>query len=145
MNDATPNIDAERNCPQCGNRADAGLIFCAKCGAAIQPPFPLTQSTQDVSGPPAPSPTKRLVVAVLKGIRGIAVVVFILCPFRSRALVLTFIGSVIVFLICHWLLTTLDETYIDKHIKNGYWPQKPIDWTPSVTTDNQQRVPNDKQ
>ena len=129
MDDATLNIDAERTCPQCGNRADAGLIFCAKCGAPIQPPFPLTQSTQDVGGPPAPSPTKRLVVAVVKGIRGIAVVVFILCPFRSGALILTFIVSVIVFLISHWLLSTLDETYIDKHIKNGYWPQKPIDWT----------------
>jgi hypothetical protein len=84
------------------------------------------------------------VVAVVKGIRGIAVVVFILCPFRSRALILTFVGSVIVFLICHWLLTTLDETYLDKNIKNGYWPQKPIDWTSSATTDKQQRAPNDK-
>jgi hypothetical protein len=144
MDDATPNTDAERICPKCGNRADVGLIFCAKCGAAIQPPFPLTQSTQDVGGPPAPSLTKRLVVAVVKGIRGIAVVVFILCPFRSRALILTFVGSVIVFLICHWLLTTLDETYIDKNVKNGYWPQKPIDWTSSATTDKQQRAPNDK-
>jgi hypothetical protein len=84
------------------------------------------------------------VVAVVKGIRGIAVVVFILCPFRSRALILTFVGSVVVFLFCHWLLTTLDETYIDKNIKNGYWPQKPIDWTSSATTDKQQRTPNDK-
>jgi len=83
-------------------------------------------------------------LAVVKGIRGIAVVVFILCPFRSGALILTFIGSVIVFLISHWLLSTLDGTYIDKHIKNGYWPQKPIDWTSSAITDNQQRAPNDK-
>jgi hypothetical protein len=143
MEAATPNIDAERICPQCGNRADAGLIFCAECGAAIQPPFPLTQSTQDVGGPPVPSPTKRLVVAVVKGIRGIAVVVFILCPFRSGALILTFVVSVIVFLICHWLLTSLDKTYIDKNTKNGYWPPKPIDWTSSATTDNQQRAPND--
>jgi hypothetical protein len=119
MDDATPNIDAERTCPQCGNRADAGLIFCAKCGAAIQPSFPLIQSARDVGGRPAPSPTKRLVVAVIKGIRGIAVVVFILCPFRSGALILTFVVSVIVFLICRWLLTTLDETYIVKNIKNG--------------------------
>jgi hypothetical protein len=120
MEAATPNIDAERICPQCGNRADAGLIFCAKCGAAIQPPFPLTPSTiQDVDGPPAPSPAKRLAAAVLKGMMGIAVVVFILCPFRSGALVLTFGISVIVFLICHWLLSNLDETYIAKNIKNG--------------------------
>lgn len=126
MDDATPNKDAERICPQCGNRADTGLIFCAKCGAAIQPPTPLTQRTQDVGGPPAPSPTKRLGVAVVKGIRGIAVVVFILCPFRSRAMILTFVSSVIVFLICHWLLTTLDETYIDKNIKNWRSKQRRI-------------------
>jgi hypothetical protein len=120
MEAATPNIDAERVCPQWGNRADAGLIFCAKCGAAIQPPFPFTPSPiQDVDGPPVPSPAKRLAVAVLKGIRGIAVVVFILCPFRSGALILTFGISVIVFLICHWLLSTMGETHIAKNIKNG--------------------------
>ena len=144
MDDATPNIDAERTCPRCGNRADVGFIFCAKCGAAFRPSFPLAQNTQNVDGPQAPSPAKRLVVAVVKGIRGIAVVVFILCPFSSGAMILTFVGSVVVFLICHWLLTTLDETYIDKHIKNGYWPPKPIDWTSSANTDNQQRAPNDK-
>jgi hypothetical protein len=79
----------------------------------------LTQSTQDVGGLPVPSPAKRLAVALIKGIRGIAVVVFILCPFRSGALILTFGISVIVFLICHWLLSTLGETYIAKNIKNG--------------------------
>ena len=144
MDDATPNVAAERTCPQCGSRLDARLIFCAKCGAALRPPFPLTQSTQDIDVSPAPSPTKRLVVAVVKGIRGIAVVVFILCPFRSGALILTFVGSIIVFLICHWLLTTLDETYIDKHMKNGYWPTKPIDWTASASPDNQKHASNDK-
>jgi hypothetical protein len=140
------NIDAERICSQCGNRADAGLIFCGKCGAAIQPPSPLIQSSQDVVGSPALSPTKRLGVAIVKGIRGIALVVFILCPFRSRAMVLTFVGSVIVILICHRLLTTLDETYIDKSVKNGYWPQKPIDWKPSATIANASRTKsNDEQ
>jgi len=83
-------------------------------------------------------------VAVVKGIRGIAVVVFILCPFRSRAMIFTFVGSVIVFLICHGLLTTLDEAHIDKDGNDGYWPQRPIDWTPSAITDNHQRAPNDK-
>src|SRR5579872_2009936 len=143
MDDATPKA-AERTCPQCGNRADAELIFCAKCAATLRTATPLTPNTHDVYRPPALSPTKRLVVAVVKGIRGIAVVVFILCPFRSGALILTFVASIVVFLICHWLLTTLDETYLDQHMKNGYWPTKPFDWNASPSKDNQERSPNNK-
>jgi len=69
-------------------------------------------------------------VTIVKGIAGIAAVVFIFCPLSTGTQVLAFAGSIVVFLICHSLLTNLDENYIDEHIKNGYWPPKPIDWSP---------------
>ena len=43
---------------------------------------------------------------------------------------LAFVGSIVVFLICHTVLSNLDENYIDEHLKSGYWPPKPIDWDP---------------
>jgi hypothetical protein len=44
MDDPARNAVAERTCTQCGTRADAGLIFCKKCGTALQTPAPLIQS-----------------------------------------------------------------------------------------------------
>jgi hypothetical protein len=41
MDDAIPNAVAKTSCAQCGTVADVGLIFCAKCGAALRPPAPL--------------------------------------------------------------------------------------------------------
>jgi hypothetical protein len=73
---------------------------------------------------------KRLVTTVVKGIAGIAAVVFIFCPLSTGTQILAFVGSIVVFLICHSVLTNLDEGYLDEHIKNGYWPPKPIDWSP---------------
>ena len=73
---------------------------------------------------------KRIVVTVVKGIAGIAAVVFIFCPLSTGTQSLAFVVSIVVFLICHSVLTNLDETYIDEHMKNGYWPPKPIDWNP---------------
>jgi hypothetical protein len=73
---------------------------------------------------------KRIVVRVVKGIAGIAAVVFVLCPLSTGTQILAFVGSILVFVICHSVLTNLDENYIDEHMKNGYWPPKPIDWSP---------------
>lgn len=130
MDDETRNIVTARLCAQCGATADAGLIFCRKCGAALRTPLPLLQSTaQDVNRLPSTiSSTKRIVVTVVKGIVGIAAVVFIFCPLGTSTQILAFVGSIVVFLICHSVLSR-DENYIDEHIKDGYWPPKPIDWS----------------
>jgi hypothetical protein len=73
---------------------------------------------------------KRIVVTVVKGIAGIAAVVFIFCPLSTGTQILAFVGSIVVFLICHSVLTNLDENYIDKHMKTGNWPPRPIEWGP---------------
>jgi hypothetical protein len=73
---------------------------------------------------------KRIVVTVVKGMAGIAAVVFILCPLSTGTQVLAFVGSIVVLLICHFVLSDLDENYIDEHMKDGYWPTGPIDWSP---------------
>jgi hypothetical protein len=53
MDDPTRKMVAGRSCSQCGTRADAGLIFCKKCGAALRTPGPLIQSSfQDDSSLP---------------------------------------------------------------------------------------------
>ena len=67
-------------------------------------------------------------MTVIKGLEWIAVVVFVLCPLRTGTQVLVFVASIAVFLICHFVLTNLDDTYLAK-FKDGYWPSKPIDWT----------------
>ena len=71
---------------------------------------------------------KRTVVVAVRGIAGIAAVVFILCPLSTGTLVLAFAASIAVFLICQIVLGNLDETFIDQDTPNGYWPPKPIDW-----------------
>ena len=73
---------------------------------------------------------KRIVVTVVKSIAGIAAVVFIFCSLSTGTQVLAFVGSIVVFLICHSVLINLDENYIDEHMKDGYWPPKPTDWSP---------------
>lgn len=44
MDDPARNAVSERTCTQCGTSADAGLIFCTKCGTALQTASPLIQS-----------------------------------------------------------------------------------------------------
>jgi hypothetical protein len=73
---------------------------------------------------------KRIVVTIVKGIAGTAAVVFIFFPLSTGTQILAFVGSIVVFLICHTVLSNLDENYVDEHLKNGYWPPKPIDWGP---------------
>ena len=122
MDDATQNMVTERLCTQCGAPADFGRISCTKCGAAL-PPDSLAQSTtQDVK--------RRAIVTVVKVMAGIAAVVFLLCPLSTGMQVLAFGGSIVVLLICHFVLASLDENSIDQRMKNGYWPPKPIDWSP---------------
>jgi hypothetical protein len=81
------------------------------------------------------SSMKRTVVTVIRGMAGIAAVVFWLCPLSTGVQVLLFVASIAVLLICHFVLTNLDETYAAEHNSVGYWP-KPIDWgTPPKTND----------
>ena len=72
---------------------------------------------------------KRIVVIVIRGIAGIAAVVFLVCPLGTWTLVLAFGSSIAVFLICQIVLGSLDETFDDTDAPAGYWPPKPIDWT----------------
>src|SRR5882724_9176439 len=116
MDDTTQNIVAEITCTQCGTRADTGLIFCKKCGSALRPPARLIESgIQDFKPPASPiSFTRRVAVTVIKGLEWIAVVVFVLCPLRTGTQVLVFVASIAVFLICHFVLTNLDDTYLGR-------------------------------
>lgn len=74
------------------------------------------------------SPITRAVVTALKGIAAVAAVVAFFCPLSTWNQILIFVGSVFLFLLCHALLSNLDDTYLDEHMKGGYWPSKPTDW-----------------
>jgi hypothetical protein len=132
MDDAARNA-TEVVCSQCGAPADAGRIFCANCGTALQSPAPLIRpGIHDVNGP-AMSPTKRLVVTAMKYLAGLSAVVFWLCPLRTGTQVLIFVASIVVLLICHSVLTNMDEAYAAKNA--GYWP-KLLDWGAAPKSDN---------
>jgi hypothetical protein len=73
-------------------------------------------------------PAKRLVVNFVRVIAGIAVVIAAFCPFGSWTQILTFMGSIVVLLICHLALVNLDDSYVAK-MSHGYWPPKPTNWS----------------
>lgn len=135
MNDAPENVVPGKQCPQCDTPADDGLIFCRNCGAALQLPLPLTQPlAQNANGPSnATSLARQTLVLVLKGLAGIAAVIAVFCPLSTFTQIFVFVASVAIALICYFVLTNLDETHIDEHVKDGYWP-KPLEWnTPPKT------------
>src|SRR5580692_10665997 len=112
---------AEVLCSQCGTRAATGRIFCANCGAALRAPSPLIRpGSQDIN-PSAMSSKKRMAVTVIKYLAGLSAVVFWLCPLRTGTQVLVFLTSIAVLLICHSVLTSMDEAYAAKNA--GYWPK----------------------
>src|ERR1700737_3417917 len=86
MDDHAGNTAAERTCTQCGTRADDGLIFCAKCGAALRVPTSLIQSgSQDDNSPPnTMSSMKRTVVTVIRGMAGDSCGGFLALPTEHR-------------------------------------------------------------
>jgi hypothetical protein len=136
MDDTGRNPIAEKACTYCGVPTDTGLIFCTKWGAALQTPAPLIKSgIQDENAKFSPmSPLRRTVVLFVKGLAAIAAVVFLFCPLSTGTQVILFVASIAVLLICHFVLTEVDENYIDEHMKDGYWPTKPIDWNTSPKT-----------
>ena len=66
MDDATRNVVAESICPQCGTRTDAGLIFCAKCGATLRPPVPLVTSPK-LDTTPSKTTSAKAILAIFLG------------------------------------------------------------------------------
>src|SRR5215831_12599280 len=110
------NTMAGRTCHQCGANADVGRIFCANCGATIQIPIVLAPSgSEDGDLPPKNmSSMKRTALMAISGLAAVAGVLFWLCPLRTGTQILLFVSSIAVLLLCHVLLTELDETYVAK-------------------------------
>lgn len=123
-------MDESKICIQCGSRIDDGLIFCQKCGAGERSPVSLIQSSADDVKPNKVNLITRIVVTVVRGIAGIAAVVAIFCPFGTWTQILIFMGSVVVLLICHFVLAHLDDNYVAEQVKDAYWTSKPMNWTP---------------
>jgi hypothetical protein len=84
------------------------------------------------------SSKKRMVVTVIKYLAGLSAVVFWLCPLRTGTQVLVFLTSIAVLVICHSVLTSMDEAYAAKNA--GYWP-KPLDWSQPAKSDNSSAKP----
>jgi hypothetical protein len=120
--------ETETPCAQCGSLVESGSIFCRKCGLELRPPQPLIQSRADDGKIYVMSPITRVVVTVVKAIAAIAAVVAIFCPLGSWAQIVTFVGSVVLLVVCQVILSNLDDTYIDENKNHGYWPAKPKSW-----------------
>jgi hypothetical protein len=67
-------------------------------------------------------------VNFVRGIAGIAAVVAVFCRFGSWTQIVTFMGSVVVLFICHFVLVNLDDNYM-ANMKDGYWPSNPANWS----------------
>jgi len=91
--------------------------------------MPLTHPVGEDAARPSKSMSlaRRILVIVLKGIAGIAAAVAIFCPLSTFTEISVFGVSVVLALICYFILTNLDETHIEEYVKDGYWP-KPLDW-----------------
>src|SRR5271166_3251725 len=97
-------------CRGCGTVADAGQIFCVKCGAVLRSPSSLmpSNSKEEVTMPP-PSLAKRFLVTAIKALAGLSAIVLLLCPLRSGTQWLVFAASIAVLVTCHFVLTSIDE------------------------------------
>ena len=78
------------------------------------------------------SAMKRTIVTAIKYLAGLSAVVFWLCPLRTGIQLLVFVASIAVLLVCHFTLTSMDETYANKDA--GHWPE-PLDWNPPSKSD----------
>ncbi len=116
-------------CAQCGACIDDGVIFCRKCGATLRSPAPLIALSADDAKRNKVNVVTRVVVTIVRGVAGIAAVVAVFSPLGTWTHILTFMGSIVVLLVCHFVLVNLDDNYIDEHVKNGYWPEGPMDWS----------------
>jgi hypothetical protein len=63
----------------------------------------------------------------MRRITALAVAGFVFCPLSRVTQILVLVASIVVFLICHTVLTRWDEAYADKYACTGYWPSKAID------------------
>ena len=69
--------------------------------------------------------------------------VFIFTPLGTGTQLIGFVGAVVVLLICHFVRAKFDDTCIDEHMKDGYWPAKPMDWnSPPAEHDPSDRFKN---
>src|SRR5215469_4169294 len=114
----TDQTTAGTTCRQCGTPADAGQIFCAKCGAVLRVPSSLIPSSDHDANAPSIGPMKRFLMTAIKYLAGLSAVVFWLCPLRTGTQVLVFVVSIAVMLICQFGLSSMDEEYANKNV--GY-------------------------
>ncbi len=118
-------------CSQCGASEDSGRIFCAKCGTPLQVPVSLIAS--DSAGTAAKvSGLKRAIILIIKATGVIAAITFWLSRITTNLGILLFVASIVVGGLCLAALSYLDDDFLKEHMNNGgYWPSKPIDWSPA--------------
>src|SRR5579859_2287786 len=100
---------AETTCRHCGTPADAGRIFCAKCGAALRLPSSLTPSSADDANVTSLGPMRRFVGTAIKYLAGLSGVVFWRCPLRTGTPVLLFGARRAGMLSCQFGWSSIDE------------------------------------
>ena len=109
-------------CSECGASAAGGRIFCLNCGATLETPVPLVAS--DFPDPPAKiGALRRVAIVLLKGVGGIAAVVFLLSRLTTNTGIFLFGASIVVGFLCIIGLSYLDDNFPDENGRGGYWPK----------------------
>ena len=116
-------------CPQCGESADSGRIFCLKCGAPIQAPVPLLpRDSVDTDSGTKVSVLRKALILIIKATGIVAALTFWFSRLSTNIGLVLFGASIVIGGLCLVALSYLDDDFLKDHKNEGYWPSKPIDW-----------------
>jgi hypothetical protein len=116
-------------CPQCGESADSGRIFCLKCGATIQAPVPLLpRNTLETEAGAKVGVLRKAIILIIKAAGIVAGLTFWFSRLSTNTGLLLFGASIVIGGLCLLALSHLDDDSLKDHKNEGYWPSKPIDW-----------------
>src|SRR5262245_27936485 len=131
-------------CPQCGQSADSGRIFCLKCGATIQAPVPLLPGhSVDIDPGAKVGVLRRAIILIIKATGIVAALTFWYSRLTTNIGLMLFGASIVVGGLCLVALNYLDDDFFKDHKNEGYWPSKPIDWDPGAQNPPTAKKPND--
>ena len=131
-------------CPQCGESADSGRIFCLKCGAAIQAPVPLLpRDSVDTDAGTKVSVLRKAIILIIKATGIVAALTFWFSRLSTNIGLVVFGASIVIGGLCLVALSYLDDDFLKDHKNEGYWPSKPIDWGTEPQNPTTAEKPND--
>jgi hypothetical protein len=131
-------------CPQCGESAGSGRIFCLKCGATVQAPVPLLPrvSVETDAGAKV-GVLRKAIILIIKATAIVAGLTFWFSRLSTNIGLILFGASIIIGGLCAVALSYLDDDFLKNQKNEGYWPSRPIDWGTKAQNPPAVENPND--